>query len=163
NDVSDIDLGQRLAAAGQVAGAEQLKVVRRRVAGEAQVLLPLAQDLMNNGSRNAVAAEAADREIIAGMYEVAHRLAHGPDLVGQGARLGGKALPGVVRRRVGEQGAFATGEGFHFRWPIFDFRLPAGCSIPPIGNRKSKIENGSAVLVFAEQLPEPRVVADRVE
>ena len=65
DDVGDVHAGERLAAAGQVAGAEDLEVVGGGVAGEAEVLLALAQDLVDDGGRDAVGAEAADGEVVA--------------------------------------------------------------------------------------------------
>ena len=87
DDVGDIDRGQRLAAAGQVAGAEDLEVVRRGVAGEAQVLLALAEDFVDDGGGHAVAAEAADGEVVAVVDQTGDGVGDGGELIGQGTRL----------------------------------------------------------------------------
>ena len=73
DDVGDIDPGERLAAAGEVAGAEDLEVVGGGVAGEAEVLLALAEDLVDDGGGEAVGAEAADGEVVAVVDEAARR------------------------------------------------------------------------------------------
>src|SRR5436305_6029699 len=54
NHIGNINAGQGLASAGQVAGTKDLKIVRRRVAGETQVLPALAKDFMHDSGRQAV-------------------------------------------------------------------------------------------------------------
>ena len=87
--------------------------MRGGVAGEAQLLLALAQDLVQHGGGNAGAAEAADGEVIAVVDEAADGLGDGRDLVGQGSRLVGEELAGVIRGGIGEQGAVTLGEDVH--------------------------------------------------
>src|SRR5205085_7959412 len=88
---------------GQVAGAEDLEVVRRRVACDSEVLFALTDDLVRDGGRQAVSAEAADRQIVAVVDQPANGVAHRRDLVHQGTRLGGEKSAGVVGRWIGEE------------------------------------------------------------
>src|SRR5437773_1447087 len=69
DDVGDIHLGQQTAPACEIAGTEDLEIMRRGVAGKGQVLLVLADDFMANRRRQAVTAEAADGEVIAVVQE----------------------------------------------------------------------------------------------
>ena len=73
DDIGDIDAGDQFAAARQVAGGENLEIVRRGVAGDREILLVLADDLVADGAGEAIAAEAADREIIAVVDEAGRR------------------------------------------------------------------------------------------
>ena len=54
----------------------------RRVSGEAEALSALAQDLVQDGRRNAGAAEAAAGEVIAVVNEAADGFRHGHDFIG---------------------------------------------------------------------------------
>src|SRR5207244_2718626 len=85
DDVGNIDAGQGPAAAGEVAGAEHLEVVRGGVAGEPEPLLALAEDLVEDRGGQAVAAEAADGEVVAVADETGNGVGDSGDLVGQGA------------------------------------------------------------------------------
>ena len=111
DDVGDIDLRQRLPAAGEVAGAEDLEVVRRRVAGEAEVLLPLADDLVADGGGDAVGAEPADGEVVAVVDEAPHGVGDGHDLVDQPARLGAR-----TRHRASSDGIGEERRGHAMKW-----------------------------------------------
>src|SRR5947209_943197 len=87
DDVGDIDAREQLAAAGEIAGAEDLKIVRRGVAGEGEILPLLADDFMTDGAGQPVAAEAADREIVAVLDKARHRFLDRQELVHQCPRL----------------------------------------------------------------------------
>ncbi len=113
DDVGHIDRGQRHAAAEQTAGAQDLKVVRGGMAGEAEPLLALAYDFMDDGGRNPSTAEAADGQVIAVVDESGDGVGDGGDLIDDGAGLRCEEGAGVVRGRVGVQVAFAAGEGVH--------------------------------------------------
>ncbi len=82
DDISDIDTGDQFATAGEIAGGENLEIVRRGVAGDSQVLLFLADDLVADGAGEAITAEAADREIIAVVDEAGHGVFDGHQLIG---------------------------------------------------------------------------------
>ena len=97
DDVGDIHPGERLAAAGEVAGAEDLEVVGGGVAGEAEVLPALAEDLVADGRGDAVGAEPAGGEVVAVVDEPPHRLGDGHDLVDEPARLRRERGAGVRR------------------------------------------------------------------
>ena len=99
-DVGDIHRGERLPAAGQVAGAEKLEVVRGGVAGEAELLLALPEDFVDDCRGNAVAAEAAAGEVVAVVDQPVHRLGDRAYLVDQRARLAGERGTGRFRGRV---------------------------------------------------------------
>jgi hypothetical protein len=86
------------------------------VAGEAQALAVLADDLMDHRGGNAVAAEAADGEVVAVVDEPADRLGDGGQLVLAGARLTGEKSTSGLGRGVAEKGALALGEGGHGRF-----------------------------------------------
>ena len=58
-------LASVLTAAGEVAGAENLEIVRGGVAGKGKVLFSLTQDFVDDRGRQSIAAEATDREVIA--------------------------------------------------------------------------------------------------
>src|SRR5262249_38379996 len=103
DDVGAIDAGQRLAAAGEIAGAKDLEVVRRSVPGEAEILLALADDLVNDGGGDAIGAETANGEIVPFADEFANCISDGVDFVGERPRLAGERLAQLRRRRVGEQ------------------------------------------------------------
>src|SRR5207248_3015172 len=90
DDVGDVAPCDRFAPPGQVAGAEDLEVVGRRVAGEGQVLPSLADDFVDDGRRQAGDAEAADGEVVAVANKSAYRVGYGTNLIGQGAGLLGK-------------------------------------------------------------------------
>ena len=93
--------------------------MRGGVAGEAQPLLALADDFVDDGGGNAVAAEAADGEVVAVVDEAGDGVGDGGELVDEGARLGREEGAGVVRGGVGEQLAFAAGEGVHsVQWSV---------------------------------------------
>ena len=63
-----------------------------------EVLLALAQDLVDDGGRDAVAAEAADGEVVAVVDEPGDGVGDGRELVGEGARLVGESARGRGRR-----------------------------------------------------------------
>ena len=104
HDVGDIDAGERLAAAGEVAGAEDLEVVGRGVAAEAEVLAALAEDLVADGIGDAAGAEAAGGEVVAVVHEALHRLGDGHDLVDEPARFFREGGAGGVGTGIGEEG-----------------------------------------------------------
>ena len=119
DDVGDIHLGERPAAAGQVAGTEDLEIVRGGVAGEGEVLLALAQDFVDDGDRQPVAAEAADGEVVAVVDQPADGVGDGRELVGERARLVAEGGAKGVGRRVGEERAGCRrGEG-HRIWVLW--------------------------------------------
>ena len=65
DDIGDVHRGEGLAAAGQVAGGEDLKIVRGGMAGETQILLALAEDFMGDGRGQADRAETANGQVVA--------------------------------------------------------------------------------------------------
>ena len=64
--------------------------MRGGVAGEAQVLLALAEDFVHDGGRNAVAAEAADGQVIAVVDQAGDGVGDGGELVGEARGLSAK-------------------------------------------------------------------------
>jgi hypothetical protein len=113
DDVCDLDAGERPAAAGEVAGAEDFEVVGGGVAGKGQVLLALAEDLVNHRGRQAVAAEAADGEVVTVADQPGHGVGDSSELVGQRPGLAGEKLAGPVGGRVGVERAAALERGVH--------------------------------------------------
>ena len=78
-----------------------------------ELLLALAQDLVQHGGGNACAAEPADGEVIAVVDEAADGLGDRHDLVGQGSRFVGEELAGAIRGGIAQQGAVTLGEDVH--------------------------------------------------
>ena len=107
DNVGDVDAGDSLAPAGQVAGGENLEVMRGRVSCEREILFALPEDFVQGRRRQAVAAKAADGEIIAILHEPGYSVSDRGDLVGKSSRLLSEVGAGLVRRWVGEENAFA--------------------------------------------------------
>src|SRR5262249_10211912 len=87
--------------------------MRRGVPGEAEVLLALADELVDDSGRNAVRAEATDGEVLAVAHEIAYGVRDGRDLVAQCPRLACERLAQFGGRRVGKQ-LPAAGRGSHW-------------------------------------------------
>src|SRR6516164_8659713 len=81
------------------------------MAGERQVLLLLTHDLMANRAAEPIAAETADRQVIAVADKTGDGVFHTHELVSQGARLVAEKLAGAIRRWVGVEGTIALAEG----------------------------------------------------
>ena len=64
--------------------------MRGGVAGEAEILLALTEDLMHHGDRQPGDAEAAEGEIIAVGHQPGHGLGDGGELIGEGRGLEAK-------------------------------------------------------------------------
>jgi hypothetical protein len=90
-----------------------LEVVGGGVAGEREVLPALADDLVADGGRDAIGAEAADREVVAVMDKAADGVGDGGELVGRRAWLCREEVTGTVGRRVGEERSIPAGERLH--------------------------------------------------
>ena len=86
-----------------------------------EVLLALAQDFVDDGGGDAVAAEAADGEVIAVVDQAAHGVGDGGQLVGQGARLAGEERRARVGGGIGEERAAAGGRG-SMEWSVIGGR-----------------------------------------
>src|SRR5262249_34195317 len=122
----------------QIARAENLEIVRRGMAGDGEILLVLPHDLMAEGAGEAIAAEAANCEIVAVVYEPCDGVLHGHQLIDQGARLTAKELTGSISGVIGKYRPRAFLE-----W---------------IGHAI-----GSAILELAQELTEPWVFSKGVE
>ena len=81
---------------------QHLEVVSRGVAEEAEVLLLLADDLVDDRAGDPVGAEAAGSEVVAVVDELLDRFFLGHALVGHGARLLAEELASLVRIGVCE-------------------------------------------------------------
>ncbi len=75
-----------VAAVEAFARGQDLEVVRGGMAGKAQVLAPLADDLVQDGGGDAHTPEPAGGDVVAIVDEAAHRLRHGHALVAHRAR-----------------------------------------------------------------------------
>ena len=89
--------------------------MRRRVAREPQVLRVPADDLVDDGGRNAVRAEAADGEVVAVVDESPDGVLDGSELIDEGARLRPERQAGLNRGGVGYKGTLAPREGVRHR------------------------------------------------
>ena len=80
----------------------------------------------------AVAAEAADGQVVAVVDEAGDGVGDGRQLVGQGARLGGEGGAGAVGGRVGEERAVALGEDVMGQ-------VQSAVGVPRNGHRRSSL------------------------
>lgn len=92
---------------------QDLEIVRGGVASEAELLLPLPDDLVTDRRRQAVAAETADGQIVAVVDQSRHRFRDRRQLVGQGPRLGGEEFTSFVGRGIGKKSSIATWKRIH--------------------------------------------------
>ncbi len=97
DNVGHIDRGQGLTSAGQVAGAEDLEIVGGRVAGKAQPLLALADDLVQDRGGNAVGPKAADGQVVAIVEQAADSLGRRGQLLDQGPGFAEKEMTSLFR------------------------------------------------------------------
>ena len=111
--IGDFHPRQGFSAAGQVAGAEDLKIVRGGMARHAQIALALAENLVQDRGRQAIRPKAADGQIVAVTHQPCHGVGHRRHLVDQGSRLASKKRPRPVRAGIGKKLAVALGEDVH--------------------------------------------------
>ena len=160
DDVGGVKLRERLSPAGEVAGAEDLEIVRGGVAGEAEVLPALAEDFVAHRVGDAVRPESAGGEVVAVVDKPPNRLCDGHDLIDEPARLLRERGAGFVRvwrckerrSRVHERLVNRLVKWLNPSGRLADER---GCVTP------SLVASLAAVLLH--ECPEARVFADRVE
>ena len=85
----------------------------RGVSGKSEVLLVLPDDLVDHRSRNPVAAETSDGQVISITEQPVDRIRDRRHLVGHRAGLLLKVGPGGDRRRIGEELAGTLFERVH--------------------------------------------------
>src|SRR5262249_24840953 len=98
--------------------------MRGGVPREAQVLLALAHDLVDDCRGNAIPAEPANGQVFAIRDQPAHRLADGGHLVRAGPGFPREPLPGPVCGGIRKEKAVTAGEGRHGRCAVLVRRGP---------------------------------------